>query len=122
MMKAWAAILVLFLAACQAGGGAVPPEVRMKLVGDWQEVDGGGRLHFYEDGSVKLAIPDRIPPLKLISVYEQMKDSAIGIESGDFWSGPIRCHLYAGGRRLSLVLPDEKARVRYFVKRETRRR
>ncbi len=61
----------------------------MQLSGTWLTDNDKGSIRFYSDETVKINMPERTPPIKLLSPFEAVKDNTLGIALGGFWSGPI---------------------------------
>ena len=109
--------LTLLLASCQAMEEPIPLETIDNLSGLWQQIDGKASVRFYEDESVKLALPDEHPPFKVLSTLETMKDNQLGFGIGDRWSGPIRVEPASDWQSIVLIFPgDNEERRATFIK------
>lgn len=118
MIRYISILLLLFtFTACSSDGEPVSPQVLSRLTGEWWLEDGSGKLIFYRDTTVKILMPKRKHPLKLISSYEQLKGGEIGIATGDRWIGPISCRLKKKSATLEVIFPDDKAHTLVFRKR-----
>jgi len=109
-------LLLVFLSACTQGGDPVPARIKNALVGYWYQLDGPGVMHFYEDNTVKIELPERHPPVRIISNYELLKGDRIGINTGEIWNGPLICTLAASQKELVLDIPDPEQRSLRFRK------
>ncbi|MDX8401757.1 MAG: hypothetical protein R8K47_03905 [Mariprofundaceae bacterium] len=107
----------LMLAGCFSASDPVPEATIERLVGQWAEEDGPGRLRFWRDETVRLILPDMRPPLKVLSTLERIKDEDIGFSIGDRWQGPVHVILAPDGRTLVLRLEGEDGWERRFARR-----
>lgn len=119
MMRRWMPLLLAaLLTACVSGGdNTVPPKLRAALIGGWHQVDGDGRLYFYDDDTVKVNIPRKEKPeIRLLSTYEMLKDGQLGI-TVERWDGPIVCKPNADRTAMSVTLPDDEKHPMTFRKK-----
>ena len=101
---------------CSAMDEPVPVNTLEKLGGEWQQVDGAARVHFYPDESVKLDMPDETPPLKILTTLEPMKDNQVGFSIGDRWTAPIQVKPAADWQSIELVFPGKDERSIRFIR------
>jgi len=104
----------LLLSACSAMDDPVNLNTLERLNGEWQQADGRATVHFYPDESVKLTMPEEVPPLRVLSVVENMKDNQIGFSIGDRWSGPITIRPAADWQSLELIFPGDEEKIVRF--------
>jgi len=108
------ALLLFGLSGCLATDNPVPEDKISQLEGEWLQDNGSTRVQFYADEAVKLTMPDEVPPLRLLSTLEVIKDDQIGFGVGDRWNGPIHTVLAKDGQTLQLIIPGEPDRTLDF--------
>jgi len=114
ILRSAALISILILSGCSAMDDPVPLSTLERLNGEWQQADGRASVRFYPDESVKLTMPEEVPPLRVLSVVETMKDNQIGFSIGDRWSGPITIRPAADWQSLELVFPGKDGKTIQF--------
>lgn len=103
--------LGVILSACTVLDDPVDEQVMQRLLGSWQQVDGRASLTFYDDETLKLAMPDEQPPLRLLTSVENNKDHGIGFSVGDRWGGPVYILQAEDGQSLQLKFPPDDPNV-----------
>ncbi len=103
------------LGACMGQDQFVQPETLQQLSGIWVQKDGNAKIHFYEDETVKLSMPDTRPPTRLLSQLEVMKDDTLAFDTGDRWNGPVRIKAEKNWHVIHLHFPDKKDRDKEII-------
>ncbi len=79
---------ILLLSGClQSAQQFVPESLLKQLEGKWHQVSGEGELTFYNDESVKISLPSRQPPIKLLTHLEAIRDGIV-LNLGERWERP----------------------------------
>jgi len=89
--KLYISLSLLLASGCtQTNDVPVTAALNQQLSGIWTSSNSStGNIRFYSDESAKITLPQRTPPIKLISPYSGIKENTIGIALGGFWSGPL---------------------------------
>jgi len=106
--------MLLALSACLDSDNPVPATSIAQLKGIWLQDDGQATIHFYDDKTIKLTMPDEHPPLRLLSSLEVIKDARIGFGVSDRWNGPVYVVLGKDGKSIQLVFHGDTERKLNF--------
>jgi len=115
-LKALAICIALFnLSSCIGNDDPVPLTTLQQLKGIWMQKDGSASIHFYEDESIKLTMPDAKPPIRLLSQLEVMKDNTLAFGTGDRWNGPVRIKTESDWQSIHLHFPDKQDKTKEII-------